>query len=111
MTRMLPFNMTTPRMKLADGEELQSSFPGLRRKGIFGNRFGELVITNQRVSFVKAIMKSGLSARRPTSSAPGRCSKFPRTEVTAEQVQLKKQVAVQLSSGARSEPSWTRSPR
>ena len=33
----VPPTMTTPRMKLADGEEILSSTEGLRKKGILGN--------------------------------------------------------------------------
>ena len=48
----IPANLTTPRIKLGYGEEVVHSFGTLRRKGIFGNRYGELHVTNQRVAFV-----------------------------------------------------------
>jgi len=56
----IPGNMVAPRMKLDEGEEVVGSYEGMRKKGIFGNRFGALVVTNKRAGFVKAIMKSGL---------------------------------------------------
>lgn len=96
----LPFNMMAPRMKLEDGELVEATFPGLRRKGIFGNRYGELVITNQRVAFVKAIMKSGVISAAANKLGAKPMLAFPRVQVQAERVQLKKLVGVQLTSGA-----------
>ncbi|MDX2089926.1 MAG: hypothetical protein SFX73_18870 [Kofleriaceae bacterium] len=95
----LPFNMMTPRMKLEDGEVVEASYPGLRRKGIFGNRYGELVITNQRVAFVKAIMKSGVISAAANKLGAKPMLAFPRAQLQAERVQLKKLVGVQLTSG------------
>lgn len=56
----IPFNMTSPRLKLQDGEEVIHQLDGMRKKGILGNRYGTLYLTNQRLAFVKAIMKSGV---------------------------------------------------
>lgn len=58
----MPANMKAPKMKLADGEEIVSTTSCLRKKGIFGNRFGDLHVTNQRVAFVKAIPKGAINA-------------------------------------------------
>jgi hypothetical protein len=58
----LPGTMTAPRMRLAYGEEVLHAQPALRRKGLFGNRYGELYVTNQRVAFVKAVMRSGIAS-------------------------------------------------
>lgn len=96
---MIPFNMTAPTMKLADGETIQMSAPGLRRKGIFGNRYGELHLTNQRVAFVKAVMKGVIAAALGAKGAKPMLS-FERGAVTAEKIQMKKQKAIQLTAGA-----------
>jgi hypothetical protein len=96
----LPFNMMTPQMKLDEGEVVEATYPGLRRKGIFGNRYGELVITNQRIAFVKAIMKSGVISAAANKLGAKPMLAFPRAQLQAERVQLKKLVAVQLTSGA-----------
>lgn len=94
----LPFNMTAPRAKLEDGEEIVLSAPGLRRKGWFGNRFGELHLTDRRVVFVKAIMKGPVAAVVGAKGARPMLA-FDRKGVTAEKVALKKQTALQLTGG------------
>lgn len=99
----MPFNMIAPRMKLADGEEVLQSHPGLRRKGIFGNRYGELHVTNQRVAFVKAIMK-GIVGAAVNKLGVKPMLEFPRGSITgAEKVQLKKQTALVITAGGQSE--------
>jgi hypothetical protein len=100
----VPFNMTTPRMKLADGEEVIQVQQGLRRKGIFGNRFGELYVTNQRVAFVKAIMKSGIISAAANKLGAKPMVAFERGAITGvEKVQLKKQTALVVTAGGQSE--------
>lgn len=49
--------MAIPPLKLSDSEQGRLEVLCLRRKGIFGNRYGSLVITNQRIAFVKAVMQ------------------------------------------------------
>lgn len=100
----LPFNMTAPRMKLDDGEQVLQSHPGLRRKGIFGNRYGELHVTDRRVAFVKAIMKSGIISAAANKLGAKPMLAFDRSAISsAEKVQLKKQTALVISSGGQSE--------
>lgn len=56
----VPPMMMTPRMKLHEGEEVLHKTDAFRRKGALGNLHGQIYVTNERVAFVKAIMKSGL---------------------------------------------------
>jgi hypothetical protein len=86
----IPANLTTPRIKLGYGEEVVHSFGTLRRKGIFGNRYGQLHVTNQRVAFVKAVM-DGLAASA--------ISKIKSIDKVAH----KKQVAIVIADGKRTE--------
>ncbi len=100
----VPFNMTTPRMKLADGEQVIHREEGLRKKGLFGNRFGELYVTNRRVAFVKAIMKAGLISAAANKLGATPIIDIDRTSITnAEKVQHKKQVALVITAGDRTE--------
>lgn len=100
----IPFNMTTPRLKLADGEQILESYPGMRRKGIFGNRYGILHLTNRRLAFVKAIMKSG-----PISAAMNAKGVKPMLEFdlsvlgTMEKVATKKQLALVIAINGKTE--------
>ncbi len=95
--------MVTPPLKLDAGEEVVIAVQALRRKGIFGNRFGELVITNRRVAFMKAIMNAGvISALASKVAKP--MLEAPRAEVTgATRVALKKQVAVEVTLAGKPE--------
>lgn len=99
----VPFNMTTPKLRLGDGEEVLLVHEGLRKKGIFGNRFGELYITNHRVAFVKAIMKAGIIGVAVKSLGAKPIVELPRTNVRVEKVAHKKLVALVVSSGEQSE--------
>ena len=95
--------MVTPPLKLEAGEEVVIAVQALRRKGIFGNRFGELVITNRRVAFMSAIMKAGVIGALASKMAKP-MFQFPREAVTgAARVQLKKQVAAELTMAGRTE--------
>ena len=95
--------MTTPKMKLADGEQVIHVQEGLRKKGLFGNRFGELVVTNQRVAFVKAIMKGGIIGAAIKSMGAKPIISFDRKGVTVEKVAHKKLFALVVSDGTQSE--------
>jgi hypothetical protein len=96
----VPFNMTTPRMKLDDGEEILLTVPGLRRKGIFGSRFGELHLTTKRLAFVKAIMKSGLISAAAGAKGARPMLELSRAAITGvEKVPHKKQVALVVTAG------------
>lgn len=53
----IPFNMTVNTLRLNDGEEVVGTAQALHKKGIFGDRHGELYVTNQRIAFVKATTK------------------------------------------------------
>lgn len=100
----VPGNMTTPRMKLAEGEEVERVQQGMRKKGIFGNRFGELYVTNQRVAFVKAIMKSGVISAAANKMGAKPMVAFERGAiVSAEKQQLKKMSALVVSDGSKTE--------
>ena len=99
----VPGNMTTPRMKLAEGEELLHKHEGMRKKGIFGSRFGELVVTNQRVGFVKAIMKSGLISAAMNAKGAKPMVSFDRSAITGVAKEpIKKQVALVITAGSES---------
>ena len=99
----VPFNMTTPKMKLHDGEQVLHVQEGMRKKGIFGNRFGELYITTHRVAFVKAIMKAGLLGAAIKAMGAKPILEFDRTKLRAEKVAHKKMVALVITAGEISE--------
>lgn len=100
----IPFNMTAPRLKLGEGEEIEQTHEGMRKKGIFGNRFGALHVTNQRVAFVKAIMKSGVISAAMNAKGAKPMVAFNRSEITgAEKLQIKKQMALVVTAGANAE--------
>lgn len=98
----IPFNMTVPRLKLNEGEQLVVQFPLMRKKGIFGNRFGELVFTNQRVVFVKAIMK-GVVAMAVNAKGANPMLTFERSGLRADKLAAKKTHLLQLTSGVQIE--------
>ena len=101
---MVPGNMTTPPMKLGDGEVVVTTQPVLRRKGIFGNRYGELYLTNQRLAFVKAIMKSGvISALAHKAGAKPMVAFDVATITSVEKVPMKKQVALVVTASGTTE--------
>ncbi|TNF30066.1 MAG: hypothetical protein EP329_14270 [Deltaproteobacteria bacterium] len=100
----VPGNMTTPRLKLDAGEEILETREGLRKKGLFGNRFGELYVTNRRVAFVKAIMKSGVLSAAMDAKGVRPMLSFPLADIrSVERVPQKKLVHLVVSDGARSE--------
>jgi hypothetical protein len=76
---------------------------GLRKKGIFGSRFGELYITNRRVAFVKAIMKAGIISAAIKSLGAKPIIELERASVRAEKVAHKKLFALVVSNGDKSE--------
>ena len=99
----LPFNMTTPNIKLVYGEEIVQTFGTLRRKGIFGNRYGELHVTNQRVAFVRAVMQ-GLAATAISQFGVKPAIIFERGKILSiNKVPVRKQVALEISDGKRTE--------
>ena len=99
----VPGNMTTPPMKLADGEEILAKAQGLRKKGLFGNRYGELYVTSNRVAFVKAIMKSGLISAALSMKGASPMLAFDRTSVKVESEPWKKMRMLVVSDGQKSE--------
>lgn len=99
----VPFNMTTPRLRLHDGETVLLVQEGLRKKGIFGNRFGELYVTDRRVAFVKAIMKAGLVSGVAHAVGARPIVDLPREGLAAEKVQHKRLLALVLTHGQQSE--------
>ncbi len=103
----IPGNMTTPKLRLEDGEEILLSVSGMRKKGLFGNRYGELHVTNQRVAFVKAIMKAGVISAAANKLGAKPMLAFARAEVTeAAKTNIKKMHVLQLSAGGTSENFW-----
>lgn len=103
----VPGNMTTPRIKLNDGEEVIQTLSGMRKKGIFGNRYGALYLTNQRLAFVKAIMKSGIISAAVNAKGAKPMLAFERSALgSVEKQQHKKQVLLVVNSGGKSERFW-----
>ncbi len=99
----IPANLTTPRIKLVYGEEVVHSFGTLRRKGIFGNRYGELHVTNQRVAFVKAVM-DGLAASAISKFGVKPSIVFERSSIKSiDKVPHKKQIAIVIVDGQKTE--------
>ncbi len=99
----IPANLTTPRIKLGYGEEVVHAFGTLRRKGIFGNRYGELYVTNQRVAFVKAVM-DGLAASAISKFGVKPSIVFERSSIKSmDKVPHKKQIAIVIADGKRTE--------
>ncbi len=99
----IPANLTTPRIKLGYGEEVVHSFGTLRRKGIFGNRYGQLHVTNQRVAFVKAVM-DGIAATAINKFGVKPSIVFDRSMIKSiDKVAHKKQVAIVIADGKRTE--------
>lgn len=97
----IPYNMTAPRPKLDEGETLVASVPGLRKKGIFGNRYGELHLTDRRLVFVKAVMKGVGSVLTAGGAKP--MLAFDRASLTAAKVPKKKLFALEVTSGGATE--------
>lgn len=99
----VPGNMTTPNLKLGYGEEIVQSFGTLRRKGLFGNRYGELHVTNQRVAFVNAVMR-GLAAAAISRWGVKPSIAFDRGAIRSiDKVSVKKQFAIVISDGQKTE--------
>lgn len=99
----IPANLTTPRIKLGYGEEVVHAFGTLRRKGIFGNRYGELYVTNQRVAFVKAVM-DGLAASAISKFGVKPSIVFDRSAIKSmDKVPHKKQIAIVIADGQKTE--------
>lgn len=91
----VPGNMTTPRLRLGEGEAVLAQAEGMRKKGLFGNRFGALVVTNERVAFVKAIMKSGLVSAAANAAGARPMLSFSHDDLrSAVREPWKKQVAL-----------------
>ncbi len=99
----IPLNMITPRIKLGYGEEIVTSFGTLRRKGLFGNRYGELHVTNQRIAFVKAVLDGVVAATlSPFGVKPAIV--FERHTIRSiDKVALRKQFAIEISDGRKTE--------
>ncbi len=99
----IPANLKAPQIKLGYGEEVVHTFGTLRRKGIFGNRYGELHVTNQRVAFVKAVM-GGLAASAISKFGVKPTIVFDRSAITSiDKVTHKKQVAIVIADGKKTE--------
>jgi len=99
----LPANMSTPRMKLGYGEEIVHSFAVLRRRGLFGNRYGELHVTNQRVAFVKALMQ-GLAVETVSRFGVKPSIVFDRSAIQKlDKISLRKQFAIEIGDGRKTE--------
>jgi hypothetical protein len=98
----IPINLTTPRIKLGYGEEIVHTFGTLRRKGLFGNRYGELHVTNQRIAFVHAVMQ-GIAAAAISPFGVKPTIVFERRTIQINKVALRRQFAIQITDGRKTE--------
>lgn len=99
----IPATMSAPRAKLDEGESILHTVEGLRKKGIFGNRFGALHVTERRVVFIKAVM-NGLGTAIMNAKGAKPMLAFSRDGIQrAEKVAVKKQHALELSDGKTTE--------
>jgi hypothetical protein len=99
----IPANLTAPSIRLGYGEEIVQTFGTLRRKGIFGNRYGELHVTNQRIAFVKAVM-SGIAATAVSPFGTKPTIVFERGAIRKiEKVPARKQVALMITDARKTE--------
>jgi hypothetical protein len=99
----VPANMTTPKLKLGYGEEVAHTFSTLRRKGLFGNLYGELHITNQRIAFVKAVM-SGIAAAAVSRFGVKPAIGFDRSTIRSiDKLVVRKRIALVISDGQKTE--------
>lgn len=100
----VPYNMTTPPMKLDADEEIFAKVEAFRKKGIFGNRYGELYLTNKRVAFVKAIMKTGLISAVISAKGAKPMLEFARASGTnVTKGAWKKFATIEVTDGTKSE--------
>jgi hypothetical protein len=104
----LPATLSAPDLKLDDGETVLLVQPVLRRKGIFGNRYGHLYVTTHRLAFVKAVMSrvaSAIASGKPMIA-------FPRaTIVSSTKRPVRKQCALAIhDSDGRSETFMSDEP-
>jgi hypothetical protein len=97
----MPANMSAPALALDGGETVLVQEPVLRRKGIFGNRYGELVVTNRRVVFMKATM--GVVGALANKVARKPMLTFDRATLSVDKLPVKKHIAVVVTSGGSSE--------
>lgn len=99
-----PGTMTSPRLRLDQSEEILQETQGMRKKGVLGNRYGTLVVTNKRIAFVKAIMKSGLVSGLVNSRGAKPMLSFDRAQtITVERAAIKKLEAIVISDETKSE--------
>jgi hypothetical protein len=102
----IPPTMSAPRLKLDDDEGILHSVEGLRKKGLFGNRYGALYVTGTRVAFVKAVMAGGIAKLVGAGGAKPMIS-FDRRAITkVERSQVKKMTLLTIGDGQRSEVFW-----
>lgn len=113
----IPFNMIAPTLKLQEGETALGEAEMLRKKGIFGNRHGELWVTSHRVAFVKAVPRAGMmiggiaGALIDSAARSGQRSgkqvepmaAWPRAQVTATKAPHKKVTLLTISDGTLTE--------
>lgn len=100
----IPFNMSTPNLKVGYGEQVVHTFGTMRRKGIFGNRYGELHVTNQRVAFVKAVMAGGLAGAAISQFGAKPSIAFDLSAIKSiAKFPIRKQFALEISDGKKTE--------
>ena len=91
----------------ADGESSQHSADCLRKKGIFGNRYGALHVTERNVHFVKAIMNTAIVAQVMNARGAKPMITFERGRIQrAEKVAMKKLHGLEISDGTTTERFW-----
>jgi len=100
----LPANLSAAKLRLEDGETVLAVQPVLRRKGIFGNRYGELYVTDRRIAF----MKAGMGALGKLGGKP--MLSFERSSSSSEKQPHKAQWMVVVTSGSQSERFLTDEP-
>jgi hypothetical protein len=100
----IPGNMTAPKLRVEDGEQVIQSAECFRKtKFLFGSLYGELHVTNQRVVFVKAVM-GGLVAKVAFLNGAKPKIAFDRAAITSVATEsYKNTTALVVSDGVRSE--------
>ena len=91
--------MTTPPLRLDEGEQVLITAQALRKKGIFGNRFGEIYVTDKRVAFVKAIMRSGVISAAVKARGAKPILEMSRTSIAVGTEPAKKMTLLTVTDG------------
>ena len=82
----LPTRLRSPKIKLGYAERIVHTFGSRRKKGLFGNRYGELHITNQRVAFVRALTHAHATSRQISPYGVKPMLAFDNSSITAIEI-------------------------